>query len=341
MPTVILCPEYADLGHLTPYNLRNHRSSQDAEIIKHNLDRVLTPDNAMNESSERQKSIVPAKAFQQGPLGLASYQRSFNLQFIRESDVLEQRDSRIRVLVSNHRYGMRWDLAGKSVAVVGNGLVRNCGSLIDECDEVIRISTMRNWLRAPEHDGTRTTIWAGHPWLVVSRMENGEIRANPSFARLAEEGTQLWATSPFHISLDSYKWLKNNGQLDRLLVAPSSAEIYEIACSLLESSIIEILFSISKKEGLIGFSRFELLLTGTRILMMLYMCGVKSIHVFGSNLFNFSRKDVWFGHDLNFDYRILMYLKRRIEERGGKFYWNEEREVKRARNISLLRFWGK
>ncbi|WP_265519153.1 hypothetical protein [Nitratireductor luteus] len=276
------------------------------------------------------RSDAREEGFRFGPVGLASYQRSFGLRFVEEAPSLAEADydSRVRVLMSDHRYGMRWDLSGKKVAVVGNGPVLNCGRLIDSCDEVIRISTMRNWQKSPVHDGTRVTTWSGHPWLVVHRNNRGELEANDRFAELLENGARLWASSPFHISLDAYWWLSHRGLLDRLLVVPPPANIYEIACSHMEAEDLRKLFSISAQiNNIVGLPHFDLLLTGTRMIFLIELCGAKDIAIFGTNLFNFSPDGVWFGHDLQFDYEVLMAVKQRILAKGGTFYWNEEQQV--------------
>jgi len=236
---------------------------------------------------------------------------------------------------------MPWDLAGKKVAVVGNGAVKECGKLIDSCDEVIRISTMRNWLQSAEHDGLKTTIWAGHPWLVVHRRPTGELGAISKFAELMMRQPRLWAVSPFHISVDSYRWLCENGHIDRMLVNPSWAEVYEVSCSKMESDGIRKIFSISYRKDMIGFNNYELLLTGTRILFLLNLCGVSSIKIFGANLFNFSMKGVWIGHNLEKDYDVIMYIKNRIIDSGGDFYWHEEEDVKKTRILKKFRIFSK
>jgi hypothetical protein len=296
--------------------------------------RQKTPGTFSNAvSNDLRQPDIGEKGFRFGPIGLASYERSFGLRFVDESSCLADADydSRVRMLVSDHRYEMRWDFAGKKVAVVGNGTVLGCGPLIDSCDEVIRISTMRNWQKSPLHDGARVTTWSGHPWLVVRRNNKGDLEANGRFAELLESGTKLWAASPFHISVDAYRWLKNQGFLDRLFVAPSPAIIYEIACSRLGADDLQKVFSISGQiKNIIGLSRFDLLLTGTRIILLAELCGAEDIALFGSNLFNFSREGVWFGHDLEFDYDVLMGVKRRILAKGGNFYWHEEQQVQQT-----------
>lgn len=272
--------------------------------------------------------------FRLSPIGLAGYQRSFGLHFVEETPDLARanHDSRVRVLVDERRYGMRWDLAGRRVAVVGNAPVENCGALIDGCDEVIRISSMRNWRQSALHEGTRLTTWAGHPWFVVHRNNKGEPVANGKFEAGLEAGMKLWAASPFHISFDAYRWLSARGYLDSLLVAPPPANIYEIACSSLDAEALQKIFSISGPvRNIVGLTYFDRLLTGTRILLMLELCGVKDIYMFGFNLFGFSMEGVWFGHDLAFDHDVIMGIKRRIEARGGTFHWNEERQVQRLR----------
>lgn len=270
------------------------------------------------------------EGFRSAPIGLASYQKSFGLHFVDESaaHASADHDARVRVLVSGHRYGMRWDLAGKKVALVGNAPIENCGSLIDRCDEVIRVSTMRNWRQSQAHDGLRVTTWAGHPWLMVSRTASGDLEANARFAVLLEQGVKLWAASPFHISFDSYRWLSRHGYLDRLVVAPSPADVFEIACSRLEAEDLQQMFSLPGPiKNIVGLNHFDLLLTGTRLAVLLELCGVNNLNIFGTNLFNFSRDGVWIGHDLKMDYKVLMGVKRRISSKGGNFYWNEERKI--------------
>jgi len=273
------------------------------------------------------------------PVGLTSYEKSFGLQFVHETDTLGQAESRTRILVSDHRYGMPRDLAGKKIAIVGNGLVKGCGPLIDSCDEVIRISTMRNWQQSADHDGLKTTIWAGHPWLVVHRGSAGDLRANPKFAELMNRQPRLWVISPFHTSVDSFRWLCEKQIIDRTIFNPSWTEVYEVACSKLDFAEIKRIFSISNRKDIIGFNNYELLLTGTRIILLLYLCGVSNINIFGTNLFNFSKKDVWFGHDIYQDFFTINYIKKRILDEGGKFYWNEEPYVRRAKFLNKFRIW--
>lgn len=271
------------------------------------------------------------------PVGLTSYEKSFGLQFVHETDTLGQAESRTRILVSDHRYGMPWDLAGKKIAIVGNGVVKGCGSLIDSCDEVIRISTMRNWQQSAEHDGLKTTIWAGHPWLVIHRGPTGDLIANPKFAQLMSQQPRLWAVSPFHTSVDSFRWLCEKQIIDRTIFNRSWADVYEVACSKLDFDGIKRIFSFPERKDIVGLNNYELLLTGTRILLLLYLCGVSNLSIFGTNLFNFSKKDLWFGHDLNQDFYTMNYIKKKVLEDGGEFYWNEEHYVRRSKLLNKIR----
>ncbi|NKB79730.1 hypothetical protein HED49_17995 [Ochrobactrum daejeonense] len=122
-------------------------------------------------------------------IGSASYERSFGLNFIHEKDLLADNDygPEMRILPCRSKFGLRSGLAGKRVALVGNGEIRDCGPLIDAHDEVIRITTMRAWQADPVHDGTRTTIWAGHPWIVVRRNPAGVPTPKPKFEQLLKE----------------------------------------------------------------------------------------------------------------------------------------------------------
>jgi hypothetical protein len=266
-------------------------------------------------------------------IGVAGYEKSFGLQFADEADLgpSTHLDERSRIIVLDKRYGLRGDLAGKRVALVGNGSVENCGRLIDDHDEVIRISAMGSWRRSVIHDGERVTIWAGHPWLVVHRNSLGEPEPISLFAELVAAGVQLWALSPFHISFDAYKWMSTEGLLDRLVVAPPPAVIYDIACTYLDAEEISQLFSIPpNRKHLVGIPHFDLLLTGTRLALLLELSGVKHLSLYGFGLFDMSTQNVWFGHDLQTDLRVLVNMKRRIVDGGGRFYWHEEDRVRGA-----------
>lgn len=263
-------------------------------------------------------------------IGSASYERSFGLKFIPEKDILADNDygPEMRILPCRSKYGLRDGLAGKRVALVGNGEISDCGPLIDAHDEVIRITTMRAWQADPIHDGTRTTIWAGHPWIVVRRNPAGVLVPNAKFEQLLKEDIDIWAASPFHISVDSYRWLKTRGHYDDLLVTPAPMDVYEIACRKMTAEYLQTLFSIShQKENIIGFPYFDLMLTGTRLILLLELSGVKDISLFGFNLFDFSYENVWFGHDLHFDYNVINEAKKRIIDSGGNFYWHDEKHI--------------
>ncbi|ACA15384.1 hypothetical protein M446_0830 [Methylobacterium sp. 4-46] len=135
-------------------------------------------------------------------IGKSAYERSFGVKFFEEHEISEDGiyDYNTRVLPSNLSCGLRTDLEGQRIAVVGNGRVDASGAEIDAHDQVIRITGMRHWRRDPDGDGVRTTLWAGLPAHVVARDEAGAVHANGAFASLVRDGVAFWAVSPFHVT---------------------------------------------------------------------------------------------------------------------------------------------
>lgn len=291
---------------------------------------------------------APAPHSLQGPLlraqraswiGASTYERAPGLTLLDEDALSAQADAPhgaggflARVVPRDERLGLRFDLAGKSVAIVGNGLVRHCGPQIDAHDEVLRLNGLRNWHQDPQHDGARATTWTGHPIFAVSRDASGALQASPQFERLVDAGAGLWALSPLHISVDAFRWLESRRALDRLLVAPSFAVIQDLLSRSLDADILATLFSIAHvREDIVGRPVFEHLLTGTRLLLLLELSGVRRISIYGCNLFVNSRESVWFGHDLPMDLRVMLGVKRRLLQNGGSFHWEEEAQVLKGR----------
>jgi len=259
-------------------------------------------------------------------IGAASFRRSFGLEFLLEEDLppVPQLVPGMRVIPADSRYGLRFDLAGKRVAVVGNGAVKGRGGVIDGHDEVIRLSSMRHWRHSPLDDGERITLWAGQPEFVVALDETGRPAARPSFAAIVAQGVPLWGMSPFHVSLPSYCWLKERGALARLMIAPPPAAICDMMCEWMEAETLAEIFSLVPKRGkLVGQTYFDVLFTGTRLVLLLELCGVTEISLFGCDLFLRSVEPVWWGHDPALDRRVLLGCQQRLRRRGGDLRWPE------------------
>lgn len=255
-------------------------------------------------------------------LGRSSYEKSFNVTFLAEHDIDPCRtyDFTTRVVPVSWQYGLRGDLKGKSVAVVGNGVVRDCGSEIDAHDHVVRISSMRRWSRQPEHDGSRLTLWAGQLAFVVSGSSVDE-----RFREVATRGTSLWALSPFHITCDAYSFLRQMERQPETLVLPSGACLFDTFHQYMTADDINTIFTIAPaRRQLTGMTHYELLLTGTRLILALEACGVGRLSLYGFDLFSASADPVWFGHDVAVDRRVLLGVRRRSEETGRRFHWHNE-----------------
>jgi hypothetical protein len=260
----------------------------------------------------------------------ATFLLSFGPEFLMESaiplspDLTEDR----WVLPHDHRHGLRFDLAGRRVAVIGNGVVRGCGPQIDSHEEVIRITTMRHWRQCPVDDGTRITLWAGHPQFVVDLDDAGRPRARDAFARVVAQKVPLWVSSPYHLTLPSYCWLAAQGGLDRMTVTPPALVIQEMLGGVMDGAILAELSLLAPQIGnLVGRTIFDLLLTGTRLVTLLMLSGVREISLFGFDLFTQSSDTLWWGHKPELDRRVLMDCKRILQERGGHLHWHEEGAV--------------
>ncbi len=252
-------------------------------------------------------------------IGRSAFERSFNITFVEEEDVAPSPnyDFRTRVIPKSLPYGFPERLRWKAVAVVGNGEVTSCGAAIDCHDEIIRISGTRNWRKSKQHDGLRTTLWAGYLAFVVDQQG-----ANETFAELVEQGVPLWNLSPFHVTCDAFLWLRNRSVPPQLTILPSAAVLFDVFHQYMSASDMEVLFSIPlPRRQLTGLSRYERLLTGTRLVLALEACGVGAISLYGFDLFKGAEDSVWFGHDLDVDLQVLQAVQQRFAAQGKPFYW--------------------
>lgn len=255
-----------------------------------------------------------------------AFERAFQVTFLEEEAMAGHAglNFRTRVIPRNVSYGLPTDLAGQSVAVVGNGIIRSGGAEIDAHDQVIRISAMPNRTRDAATDGSRTTLWAGHPVFVINRDRLGQRTANLAFETLARDGVPLWAISPFHITCDSYLWLEEEERLSSLLISPSPNALSERLRYFLPSEEMSEIFSLAVDRGHLGeLTNFELLTTGTRIIVLLEACNVKAISLYGFDLFKTSPDSVWFGHDLSLDLRVINNVQNRFIKAGKIFNWRK------------------
>ena len=217
---------------------------------------------------------------------------------------------------------MRTDLSGKSVALVGNGVLENCGKEIDSHDHVIRITGMRSWTNNPFNSGERMTIWAGLPCHVVTIIDN-EFRYFKQIQYIIYNKTDVWVSSPFHHSINSYLFFKKCITSD-ILIAPSPFMLFKKYTKEVSNN-----FMISENSDILSISKyFETLLTGTKIALYLEMCGVQKLSMYGFNLFTNAPGELLNQHKTAIDNELLFNLKSRFDESGKDFYWKEFEQVK-------------
>jgi hypothetical protein len=99
-------------------------------------------------------------------------------------------------------------------------------------------------------------------------------------------------------------------------------------CNALGADDLHLLFAPNQANRfLVGLPFFELLLTGTRLLLLLELAGASRLGVFGFNLFSRGAETAWFGHAPHVDLRVMLAIKRRLQDDGRQFYWHEEDAV--------------
>lgn len=253
-------------------------------------------------------------------LGRSAYERAFGIKFIDEGqiDPAGAYGFLDRVIPSSCRYGLPDRLHGKSVAIVANSVVSGFGAEIDSHDEVIRMTSMRNWRRAAGDDGERATMWAG----MASQLVKGTDPI-PHIQRLIDEGAGIWCLSPFHITCGAYNFLRVKGVLERMLVLPPAAYLYELFARFMTAQELAVLYGMPQdSEELVGLSCYERLLTGTRLALLVEACGAGHLSLFGFDLFTTESERLWRGHDLAVDRQVLEGVGRRLRDSGRGFRWH-------------------
>jgi hypothetical protein len=284
--------------------------------------------------------------------GTGPYEATFGLRFFEASDdrplaVLQQEcdagtsaDIRYppRVIVPEALFGFPRHLQNRSVAVVGNGPIIGRGEEIDAHDEVIRMDTLRNWKRSKGDDGTRISLWAGHPFKHFTVDGEGQPQVSDPFREVVSLKLPLWFISPYHVTVVAYRWLAANGVLDRVTIAPSQYVTLDLLCRHLDATQLSKLFSIpTDKPWLKGLTRFELLLTGPKLALFLYACGARQVSLYGFDFFRSEPARLWKGHDLATDLWLIDALKSGFQARQGSLRWNEEEQVRQTFDAGLFR----
>jgi hypothetical protein len=218
------------------------------------------------------------------------------------------------------------DLCGRAVTVVGNGDVSNYGPIIDRCDCVIRINSMYSWKNDPDHDGQKVTLWAGLPAFAVA-----PLRATPSqwtnshFGRIAPTLEMIWCVSPYQCSARAYRWLRDNGLLPKFSSISDPFSLLDNYIDRLPAALAAELFSMPVLfNGKTGITNFELLLTGVKIALLVYLAGADEIHLCGFDFFQSQEERMWAGHDRAFNMRVIRFVRDAYLQEGRRFSWREQ-----------------
>ena len=161
--------------------------------------------------------------------------------------------------------------------IVGNGDVWEYGSIIDQYECVIRINSMYGWKNDPHHDGMRMTMWAGLPAFAVTPLRATASQwTNSHFGRVAAGLEIIWCVSAYQCSARAYRWLRNNSLLSKLCSVPDPLRILDHHIHRLPPELAAELFSMPVLfNGATGITRFELLLTGVKIALLVYLAGAR------------------------------------------------------------------
>jgi len=205
-------------------------------------------------------------------------------------------------------------VAGKSVALVGNGLVRGHGKLIDRHDVVIRINYPYLWARDPEHDGRRLTIWAGlgkNEVFVPQQFYNPP--ANLQLEDLTSELVQaeeFHCISHQHVQAGFWRKIMELGLKPRTHVHWAAPVVFEQ----LERSWLgrngRFLSMITERNyhhesGYGGWYTWDTLLTGVRVAVFAALGQPSVLHLFGMNFYKDGLQVPWDMHKLEINKSLL------------------------------------
>lgn len=221
------------------------------------------------------------------------------------------------------------DLQNRSIMIVGNGDVCEYGGIIDQYECVIRINSMYGWKNDPDHDGRRVTIWAGLPAFAVTPLRATASQwTNSHFGRVAATLEMIWCVSAYQCSARAYRWLRDNGLLSKFSSVPDPLRILDHYIDRLPAELAAQLFSMPVLfNGATGITQFELLLTGVKIALMVYLAGAREIHICGFDFFQSKQEKIWAGHDRLLNIRVVQFISDASWREGRQFTWREQGSV--------------
>jgi hypothetical protein len=242
-----------------------------------------------------------------------------------DDPVLEQLDLALVNLPQNFLAPLP-DLRNRAVMIVGNGEISNYGRLIDQSDFIIRINSMYRWRADAEHDGMRVNAWAGLPAFAVEPLKATATQwTNSNFGRIAPSLEMIWGVSPYQCSVRAYRWLRDEGLLPKFFSISDPFTLLDEHFDRLQPHFAAKLFSMPILfNGATGITNFELLLTGVKIVLLVYLSGAQEIHICGFNLFKSEEEKMWAGHDWEANIDVIRFVRDACRREGRSFFWREQ-----------------
>jgi hypothetical protein len=241
--------------------------------------------------------------------------RGYGRRYVAEDQIFGNRklDKDLFVWFDESKWSFVPDFRNRRVAIIANSEIRGQGHVIDSFDEVIRLNSMKYWLRSAEDDGVRATMWAGLPWacFIPDNVEKNHTAAltRIRFQEIVQEVRLIWSATPFYISARFVDFLRRNGAIERLFISGSGLYFYDYLMGRVPADMFRALFTIRDfvlPNGLPNLQfNFELLLTGVRVVFFCALGGAREIGLFGFNFYEGAAKRPWAAHDLSFNRAFL------------------------------------
>lgn len=213
----------------------------------------------------------------------------------------------------NYNSTIRLPVAGKSVALVGNGQVRGLGALIDQHDVVIRVNFPYLWARDPAQDGLRITLWAG---LAKNEVFAPQHFHNPPANLPLDDLTQELAKaeefhciSHQHVQAGFWRRITDLGLKAKTHVhwaAPVVFEELERSELGRNGRFLSLITARNYNDSWYGgWYNWDTLLTGVRVAVFAALGEPVSLHLFGMNFYEDQLREPWDMHNLEINKTLM------------------------------------
>lgn len=273
---------------------------------------------------EVQVKIVTPPFTKQAHLGLHFYETHFRHRYY--DCVAEGVPDEDWLLFPDTRYEptLALPLCGKNVALVGNGIVRGRGRLIDQHDVVIRLNFPYSWAQDPDEDGIRFTHWVGlakNEVFFPATFHNPavDMRLSDLTARLSALEA-LHCVSHHHVQAGFWRRAQQLGLAERTHLhwtAPVAFEFLERSTLGGNNAFLSAVTARNyDKNGWGGWYTWDTLLTGVRAAILVILGNPTSLRIFGLDFYSDSLRRPWELHDLALNRALLDHAISDARSRG-------------------------